>query len=371
MSWQLYPDDPKQAHRLRRLLLAIRTSLMVLFFFLLYCIVGYLPVQAMLVLTVGTLGGGALFFWMIRSGINLRFADPSLTLPMILYPSVIVLYAISQATAERPVLVLVYVAPFLFGVFRLSGAQLLGVAGFFLVSYGCILSRDWTDIFAPDNLAQPIVEWVVPSLVMCWMAVFAGYVGRLHRRLSQNRDDLEQALEQLQHSASRDELTGLYNRRHLLESLAQEKSRCDRGAEPFSVLILDLDHFKDINDRFGHAAGDEVLRRFADEGRSLLRPSDVFGRFGGEEFLLLCPQTPIEGAQALAERIRQATENLEHECLNRERRLTVSIGATEYRVPEKLEAVLLRADSALYAAKDAGRNQVQTALPAPQAPLAA
>ena len=359
MTWRLYPDDPKQAHRLRRLLLAIRTSLMVLFFFLLYWIVGYLPVGAMIVLTAGTLGGGVLFFWLIRSGINHRFADPSLTLPMILYSSVIVLYAISESSGARPVLVLIYLAPFLFGVFRLSSAQMLGVAAFFLVSYGFILSRDWVEIFAPDNLAQPIVEWVIPSLMVCWLAMFAGYVGRLHRRMSQNRADLERALEQLQHHASRDELTGLYNRRHLLEALAQEKSRCDRGASAFCVLILDLDHFKNINDRYGHAAGDEVLRRFAEAALPILRPSDVFGRFGGEEFLLLCPQTPIEGAVVIAERVRRATEMLSLDCMDRDHRLTVSIGATQYNPPEKLEATLLRADTALYAAKDEGRNRVK------------
>src|SRR5262249_14596539 len=143
------------------------------------------------------------------------------------------------------------------------------------------------------------------------------------------------------------------------ELLATEKTRCERGGDPFSVFILDLDRFKEINDGFGHAAGDEVLKGFAEYMRHILRPSDFFGRIGGEEFLLVSTQTTLEGAMVLAERMRARCETAGFPCLPKDWAVTVSIGVSQFRLGEAVDASLQRADAALYAAKQGGRNRVE------------
>ncbi|GAB3089829.1 sensor domain-containing diguanylate cyclase [Lysobacter terrae] len=168
--------------------------------------------------------------------------------------------------------------------------------------------------------------------------------------------------EELARQATTDELTGVRNRRSLLETARQEFTRANRYQHPLSVLMLDIDHFKSINDRYGHDVGDKVLRAVADACRRELRDSDVLGRLGGEEFGVVLPNTSRDGAMAVAERLRVRIDAL---------RLggdwggnitpKVSIGVACIQGATRIEAVLKRADQALYAAKAAGRNRVYVA----------
>jgi two-component system, cell cycle response regulator len=168
--------------------------------------------------------------------------------------------------------------------------------------------------------------------------------------------------------AMTDELTGLYSRRYFFESLRQHVTRTTRGPSSeraLSCLMLDVDRFKAINDRYGHLAGDDVLRWVAEQVRSLLRGGDVAARFGGEEFVVLLPETPETGALRVAEKIRAAIER-GHERPGPE--VTVSIGVATYEAPDiagrssseaaVVDALLRRVDAALYEAKRAGRNRV-------------
>ena len=132
----------------------------------------------------------------------------------------------------------------------------------------------------------------------------------------------------------------------------------ERLNEPFSVCLVDLDQFKAINDTYGHGAGDAVLKHFASVAPRGLRGIDTFGRFGGEEFLLVLPGTDRAGAVAVAERMRQATEGTVFPGLPVERRVTISIGVATYMRVEETGSLLARADKALYQAKGAGRNRV-------------
>ncbi|MDY0976656.1 diguanylate cyclase [Massilia sp. CFBP9012] len=169
---------------------------------------------------------------------------------------------------------------------------------------------------------------------------------------------LRQALATINELAIRDELTGIHNRRFLLDLVEKEKERADRNGSEFSLCLFDIDFFKRINDTYGHAAGDTVLRAFARTAQDQLRALDAFGRYGGEEFLLMLPETPAASAIALAERVRGAVEGLR--CLDVERTitLTVSVGVAEYRLGEKVAQTIVRADQALYLAKSGGRNRV-------------
>jgi diguanylate cyclase (GGDEF)-like protein len=346
---------------MRRYLIAGCASFIVLFIFWLYHLIGLMDRGAILNLAIATVAGNAIFYTSFRTGLNLRVPDPSLTLWMILCSTFVLLYAISEARGGRESLLLVYLVPFLFGLFRLSVVEMLAIAVFFLAGYGWILSRDWMQMDARTTTQLQVIEWVVPAFVMCWFAVFAGYVGSLRKSVADSNAKLEQALAQLQSVVSRDDLTGLYNRRHITDLLDQERSRADRGGLPFCVFMMDLDHFKQVNDNYGHAVGDEVLKTFSDSVSQILRPTDFLARYGGEEFLLVSTQTALDGAQRLADRLRIMIAAVPFPSLPRDTQVTVSVGIAQYRPGESVQSTLLRADAALYAAKQNGRNRVEVA----------
>jgi diguanylate cyclase (GGDEF)-like protein len=158
--------------------------------------------------------------------------------------------------------------------------------------------------------------------------------------------------------AMTDELTRLPNRRHILAAAEEELRRAEDGGAPFSLLALDIDHFKDINDRYGHAAGDVVLQRVAHACRAALRPGDRIGRTGGEEFIVLLPATAQSAAVLVAERLRATVEALDCTDLAPTLPVTISIGAAEWQRAETLARLTARADAVLYRAKEEGRNRV-------------
>lgn len=150
-----------------------------------------------------------------------------------------------------------------------------------------------------------------------------------------------------------DELTGIANRRGIFHSLHREHTAAERHLQPLALLVLDLDHFKRVNDEHGHAVGDEVLRQVAASLRSEVRTGDLIGRIGGEEFMVVAPQTDTQGAVTLADRIRQAISGHEPPL-----GVTASLGLACARPGESLDDLFRRGDDALYEAKDRGRNCV-------------
>lgn len=166
--------------------------------------------------------------------------------------------------------------------------------------------------------------------------------------------------EGLREQALRDSLTGLYNRRYLEETIGRELARTQRNHEPMCLLMIDLDHFKALNDEHGHAAGDQVLRWFGDLMRTKLRPGDIACRYGGEEFVLLMPGAPLQGGLVRADEMRQAFQHLVHTASgNRYGDVTLSAGVAVFPDDAKTASELRRkADAALYVAKRTGRNRV-------------
>lgn len=162
-----------------------------------------------------------------------------------------------------------------------------------------------------------------------------------------------------------DPLTGIGNRRHLTQRLAEEVARAHRYQRPLTVAFFDIDHFKRINDTLGHSVGDRVLKRVADNLSSALRVSDHLGRFGGEEFVLVLPETTLENALPLIERMRESIPQFPE----LDRPLTMSAGAAQIRPREDAESLLQRSDAALYQAKGTGRNR--TCIDATEPPAAA
>ncbi len=160
---------------------------------------------------------------------------------------------------------------------------------------------------------------------------------------------------ELEALAGTDQLTGLCNRRSAQEQLCKALENSRRYERPLALIMFDVDHFKHINDSLGHHVGDQALREVTDITRALIRRTDVLGRWGGEEFLLICSETGREGALELAERIRHGVEAASGTCL---RDTTVSVGVTVSRAGDTLDSLLRRVDEALYLSKKSGRNQV-------------
>jgi diguanylate cyclase (GGDEF)-like protein len=171
--------------------------------------------------------------------------------------------------------------------------------------------------------------------------------------------ELKEANEKVEKLARTDPLTGLANRRTLREAMAREIARAARLKEHLSLVIADLDHFKSINDQYGHITGDHVLAEAAVAFQSHLRPYDLAARYGGEEFVLLLPATSTEGAMVVAERMRKAVADMTvPDC---PQQITMSLGVATWMARETPEQFVARADAALYSAKHAGRNRVEAA----------
>jgi diguanylate cyclase (GGDEF)-like protein len=159
---------------------------------------------------------------------------------------------------------------------------------------------------------------------------------------------------EFEHLASHDSLTNALSRRNLTSVCQQELERCHRHGRMMSVLLIDIDHFKSINDNFGHQAGDRALVQFVQTVTTLLRRADVIGRLGGEEFVVVLPETQIDVALVVAERIRRKVSEMSDP-----KKFTVSIGVTTNQSSDdSVDDLMARADRAMYQAKQAGRDQV-------------
>ena len=163
--------------------------------------------------------------------------------------------------------------------------------------------------------------------------------------------------EELMRLSHTDALTGISNRLKLDEVMMKELARVRRGTPHFSIIMGDLDLFKRFNDSYGHLVGDQILVEIASAIVPICRLTDTVGRWGGEEFLVICPETSVEGAMVLAEKIQKAVESLP---LHRYGTVTISLGVTSSKTDDDINTLVMRADKALYIAKSEGRNQVRS-----------
>ena len=212
---------------------------------------------------------------------------------------------------------------------------------------------------------------LVVSLNFYLWRASAQVVDGLERRFRADAlaEALQGALERIRVLATRDELTGLANRRHGMDSLRSAwptgaARRADGQPRPLSLLLIDIDHFKRVNDELGHPAGDEVLRQVSQRLQSTLRGSDLLARIGGEEFMAVLPDTSLDEAALLAERLRAAVSASAIGLAASQRVVTVSIGVAQRQADDSAESLLAQADAALYQAKRGGRDRVQVAFSA-------
>ena len=347
-------DDPKQALRMRRSLLASGFSLVYLFVLYVYYSQGMVDRKTLIEASVLVISLIVFFYAAFRSGLNLRMRDPSLTAPQLLAAVFTMLYVLYQARATREALGVFLFVAFLFGMLRLSTRELLLLTAISLTGLAVVIALRVHSGEATEMLRSDLVHWFVLAVTMPWFIRIGGYIRRLRKDLA----DASIKLEDIEDQARRDELTGVFNRRVLMAALQAEKNRCDRTGDVFCVCIIDIDFFKRVNDEIGHLAGDEVLRKFARAVQQELRATDVFGRYGGEEFMQILPHTNIDGAITYADRIRVQALSLDFSEFAKRCSITVSIGLTQYLRSESVTETLSRADAALYGAKRAGRDRV-------------
>ncbi len=190
---------------------------------------------------------------------------------------------------------------------------------------------------------------------------FVGLYGSSMRKMLYDRSsELKAAYKRIEELAELDELTGSFNRRCIMRMLEDEITRAHRVNTPCSIALIDLDWFKRINDGFGHPTGDEVLRTFAITMFANIRSIDKFGRYGGEEFLLVLPDTPGDAAARLLDRLRAIVADLDWSAFSPTMQVTISAGVATLKPDENPDLFLARADSALYSAKAQGRNRIAT-----------
>ena len=202
------------------------------------------------------------------------------------------------------------------------------------------------------------ITWQVQAIANGDLTQRVDFMGDFSAAFNKMVEGIIESRQQLVIMATTDVLTGLCNRRNFYLESEKLAKLSMRGARPLCLLMLDIDFFKKINDTYGHDAGDEILRQFAVVGQSAVRSTDIFARFGGEEFVLLLPDTDVATAEVVAERLRAQIEasctNYEDKCI----RLTCSIGLADNGSEYSIDEMLKRADGGLYTAKQQGRNQV-------------
>jgi diguanylate cyclase (GGDEF)-like protein len=312
-------------------------------------------------LTLFNLSGTFGFYLLVRSGLSETLRDPAMTVPQMAWGvmSTVGSYAITGPArgAVMSLLVLILV----FGMFALRPGQARNLA---LLAFAAIsVVMFWKSRSDPLRY-PPLVEaihFVFGVIVLVGVSVLSGRMGRLRERLKAQKSELEQALEQIRLLATQDDLTGLLNRRHMTVLIAQEQARARRSGAPLCIVLMDLDHFKRVNDNHGHLTGDAVLKGFAEAGRQALRETDTLSRWGGEEFLLMLPGTSPEQAIVCIDRIRAQLAARDFAALAQGLTVTFSAGLALF-VPElTLEQAVERADQAMYRAKTGGRNRTELA----------
>jgi diguanylate cyclase (GGDEF)-like protein len=309
--------------------------------------------------TIVSVGGLLALFALIRSGRARGWSDPSLTLPQMLFAIFTTAAAYCIIGSARAVVLPVLAVVMMFGMFGLTQRRVRIVGAWTLGLFGAA-SLYWLE--GPERglpAGEEIARFMMVAIIVLGVGLLTARLCAMRERMRDQRTQLAAALERIRELATRDELTGCLNRRAMMERLEEETARCARLGQPMCLVLLDLDHFKRINDAHGHAAGDRVLRRFGALARASLRGTDFVARWGGEEFLLMLGGTGAAPGAICVQRLLDAlaAERFDHGLPP----VTGSAGIAECRDGDCLLDALEQADRALYRAKAAGRNRLEQA----------
>jgi diguanylate cyclase (GGDEF)-like protein len=299
-----------------------------------------------------------LFYVLVRFGKTRKLRDPNLMIPQQSFSLLTIAFAYAAIGPYDRGLVLVLIAlVMVFGMYTHMPRKSIYTGMLAMLLLGVcmgVLSHIDPDYYPPalELLRFELLLGTLPPLILA-----AYQISDWRNRLSQQRRELRATLEKVRELASRDALTGLYNRRYMQDKLNDCVRRFERYGERFTIVLVDLDHFKHINDMHGHRVGDEALVSFAIATNLVLRDSDTAARWGGEEFLFVLPNTSPRKADVALQRLRSALVNAQITPSAPELRVTFSAGIAQHEPGQFLSRTLERADRALYEAKYNGRGR--------------
>jgi diguanylate cyclase (GGDEF)-like protein len=298
----------------------------------------------------------AAFYGVVRSGWSAKFADPALTGVQMVFGLVVVAMAYLANPQFHGMMLTIVAMVLIIGALTLTprNCRLMGL--FSLAGLGITILIGQATRPIDFDAQQQMVLFTFALITLPCIAELAARLSAMRNQLREQKRTLKEAMTQIQRLAARDELTGLFNRRHALELLGQAERRNLRRKSETCIAMIDLDHFKEVNDTHGHSAGDDVLRSFAQQASSVLRDTDMLARWGGEEFLLLMPDTSPDKAEQVIDRFRDLFSRAGHWPWQPDLCVTFSVGLTVHRAGEAMENTVARADAALYRAKAEGRN---------------
>jgi diguanylate cyclase (GGDEF)-like protein len=341
----------QQRLRLRRFGMASSTYLLGMVILSLCTLLGLFPRESLALVGLSFLVVNASFLLAFASGWNERFKDPSLTALQVFVGVTMVALILVVGRDVHFLAAPFYSVLFVFGMLQLRGSDLAGVAGYVMACHTVALLLRHQVYGAGLDVRVEAVTAITVVAASVWFAVAASYISNLKQRL-------RNSLQHIAALATHDSLTGLWNRRQIDLDLEAAVKHAERQGSVLCVALVDVDHFKAVNDRHGHAMGDEVLRAVAGNLQGSLRAGDQVGRYGGEEFFLLLPATTMAQATALAERLRERLA-MQQSLPAGEAPVTASFGLAAWRAGESAADLVRRADQALYRAKGNGRNRVE------------
>jgi diguanylate cyclase (GGDEF)-like protein len=348
--------DHKQRHCLTMLLFASLITTIGIGLMVWGAMLAMFSPHAVMLLAMLSIGTMATFYVLIRSGWNQRRADPTLAVPQTMAAQTLIAGAYAVLGPVHSTALILLALVMVFGMFSLRVGAARAVCVYTATVMAAVMV--WRSHTAPEHY-PPTLEWcnfVLMATVLISISQLSGQMMNMRLRLKQQTVALESALTQIRELATRDELTGLPNRRQMMSLLQEHTLRRTRGGHAFYVGIVDLDYFKQINDSYGHAIGDETLRTFAHHASTVLRATDVIGRWGGEEFLLILPAHAPGDPEIAIDRLRAALHRAPACAAAPALHVAFSAGLTRYRDGESPCQAIERADHALYQAKSAGRN---------------
>lgn len=296
-----------------------------------------------------------------EAGFGDRFEDHYLTVFQISAHMALQLVFLLAVPAVGVAFIAVLFLIFAFGTLRMTSSQAMVTWGLATCGLAFVFLGSDLPIGLPVATRLERTASMLVFVLVIGQCAFLGLFGATLRKILYRRSiELKAAYQRIEELAELDELTGSYNRRCIMRLLDVEIEKARRTSAPCAIALIDLDWFKRINDAHGHPVGDEVLRTFAITIFANIRPDDSFGRYGGEEFLLLLPNTSGDAAQRMLERLRSIVADLDWGAFSSGMHVTISAGVVTLRELDTADTFLARADSALYSAKAQGRNRIAT-----------
>ena len=352
-------ESRRQAHRIYMSGLVVRNMLVESVELGLFAYAGTIPAWiAVAFFVVGLTASGAIYLF-IRAGYNMRLKERGLLVPQLVINGLIQIGFLILAPHLTILFLLVLIAFSGYAAVEFTPRQF--TISWLIYGAGTALALWLTrDRFAYPGVSglETALVWLFFFMTLRSLTLASARFSSLREKLSEKNHELQRSLRQIEELASRDYLTGVFNRGHLMTMLIAELRRSERSGEVFCFVMLDLDHFKAINDSHGHPVGDMVLKTVCDIASHTLRVVDRIGRLGGEEFGIILPNTMLDDGVTSIERLREAVQHHPWERSVPGLKVHFSAGISAHAKGDSVETLIKRADEALYAAKQRGRNCV-------------